>query len=88
MWGHAARQHRVLCDCRLLNTGWLAGWHVAGQPLSTASLVPAGLAGIPATGPVVVADRLAEAALLLLKLWPQRQRRWRQRRWQPPPGSG
>lgn len=57
----------------------LAGWHVPGQPLPTASLAPAGLAGIPATGPVVVADSLAEASLLLLKLWPQ-QWRWQQRR--------
>lgn len=74
MWG--PRQHWVLCDCgsRLLNTGWLAGWHVPGQPLPTASLAPAGLAGIPATGPVVVADSLAEASLLLLKLWPQQWR--------------
>lgn len=47
---------------------WLAGMWLA-NPLSTASLAPAGLAGIPATGPVVVADRLAEASRVLLKLW-------------------
>lgn len=44
----------VLCDCgsRFLNAGWLAGWHVPGQPLPAASLAPAGLAGWLASQPL------------------------------------
>lgn len=64
---------------------WLAGWLACARPASACCIScpswAGWLAGIPATGPGVVADSLAEASLLLLKLWP---RRWR---WRPPPGS-